>query len=77
MTAILTNGQRISREVNCALGFAKSPMSRAEVERKFRGNVGKRWSSKQTATVLEVLWELERIDDLAMFLSGLAVQENS
>ena len=77
VTAILTDGQRISREVDDAPGFAKSPMSRADVEKKFRGNVGKRWSDEQTDAVLEALWELDRIGDLALFLGRLSLQTNS
>jgi 2-methylcitrate dehydratase len=42
VTAILADGQRVSREVDHAPGFAARPMSRNEVERKFRGNVGDR-----------------------------------
>ena len=74
VTAILVDGQRISREVDHAPGFAKSPMSRADVEKKFRGNVGKRWPSGQTDAVLAVLWEFDRMDDLAAFLGKLSVQ---
>src|SRR5213079_865031 len=35
VTATLTDGQRVAREVDHAPGFAERPMSRAEVERKF------------------------------------------
>ena len=49
-------------------------MNRAEVERKFRGNVGKRWSKDRTDAILEALWELDRTDDLATLLGRLAVQ---
>ena len=76
VTAILVDGQRISREVDHAPGFAKSPMSRADVEKKFRDNVGKRWPSGQTEAVLAVLWEFDRMDDLAAFLGKLSVQVN-
>src|SRR6267378_2381406 len=41
VTAILADGQHISSEVDDVPGFPGRPMSRAEVERKFRGNVGK------------------------------------
>jgi 2-methylcitrate dehydratase len=77
VTAILVDGQRITREVDYAPGFAKSPMNRAEVDKKFCGNVGRRWSSGQTDSVLEALWQLDRIDDLALFLGRLSVQTNS
>src|SRR5207245_242727 len=36
VTAVLADGQRISREVDYAPGFAERPMNRSEVERKFR-----------------------------------------
>jgi 2-methylcitrate dehydratase len=74
VTAILTDGQRITREVDYAPGFAKSPMSRGDVEQKFRGNVGKRWAEKQTDAALAALWQLDRMDDLAAFLGTLVVQ---
>lgn len=74
VTAILDNGQRISHEVDYAPGFAGRPMSRAEVERKFHGNVGKRWEKQRTDAVLGALWELERTADLATLLGRLSVQ---
>lgn len=74
VTAILAGGQRISREVDYAPGFAKSPMSRGDVERKFRGNVSRRWSEEQTDAALAALWQLDRIDDLAAFLGTLVVR---
>lgn len=74
VTAILSDGQRITREVDYAPGFAKSPMSRGDVEQKFRGNVGRRWSEQQTGAALASLWQLERIDELAAFLGTLVVQ---
>jgi 2-methylcitrate dehydratase len=49
-------------------------MNRAEVERKFRGNVGKRWEKDRTDGVLEALWNLERRSDLATLLGQLSVQ---
>jgi len=74
VTAILTDGQRVSREVEHAPGFAARPMNRAEVERKFRGNVGHRWSADQTAAVLEALWALERTTDISALLGKLALK---
>ena len=52
-------------------------MNRAEVERKFRGNVGKRWPEGRTNAVLEALWALDRTDDLAALLGRLALQPSS
>jgi 2-methylcitrate dehydratase len=74
VTAILTDGQRISREVDYAPGFAERPMNRSEVERKFRGNVGKRWSPQRTDAALQALWALDQTDDLSVLLGRLSMQ---
>jgi 2-methylcitrate dehydratase len=55
-------------------GFPGQPMSRADVERKFRNNVAKRWPPERTDTVLQTLWALDRSDDLPSLLSQLALQ---
>lgn len=39
ITAILADGQRVSREVNDIPGFAGKPMQRPGIDRKFRGNI--------------------------------------
>jgi 2-methylcitrate dehydratase len=75
VTAILADGQRISREVDYAPGFAERPMNRSEVERKFRGNVGKRWPRERTDAVLGALWALEQTDDLSVLLGRLSLQQ--
>jgi 2-methylcitrate dehydratase len=49
-------------------------MTKAELERKFRGNVGQRWPEARTSTILEALWNLDRADDLAALLGKLALQ---
>jgi len=74
VTAILADGQRISREVDHAPGFAERPMSRAELERKFRGNVGQRWPQDQTIAALQALWALERTNDLSALLGTLVLK---
>jgi 2-methylcitrate dehydratase len=74
VTAVLVDGQRISREVDYAPGFAERPMSRAEVERKFRGNVGKRWPKERTDDILQMLWTLERTNNLPSLLGKLALK---
>ena len=74
VTAILLDGQRISREIDYAPGFAAQPMDRDEVERKFRGNVGQRWPQEHTGTVLQALWALDRTDDLSSLLNKFAFQ---
>jgi len=46
-------------------------MDRADVERKFRGNVA-RWPKQRTDAVLRMVWELEKVDDLSALLGQLA-----
>jgi 2-methylcitrate dehydratase len=72
VTAILSDGQRIMREVDHAPGFPGRPMTRADVDRKFKGNVGKHWPQEQTDAVLQALWALDRVDDLSSLLGELA-----
>ena len=74
VTATLTDGRRILREVDHAPGFAERPMSRAEVETKFRGNVGRCWSKKRTDDILKALWALEQTKDLSLLLSGMSLR---
>lgn len=75
VTAILADGRRITREVDHAPGFAARPMTRSDVERKFRGNIGGRWPKEQTSAVLESLWSLDTRDDLASLLGTFAVKQ--
>ena len=74
VTASLSDGQRISREVSHAPGFAERPMDRAEVEKKFMGNVGKRWPGVQAAAILQALWTLERAADVSALLRKLSLE---
>jgi 2-methylcitrate dehydratase len=75
MTAILADGRRIVREVDHAPGFADRPMSRDEVESKFRGNVGRRWPKQRTDAILRTLWALERTEDISLLLGALGPQK--
>jgi 2-methylcitrate dehydratase len=72
LTAILSDGRRIVREVDDVPGFVGRPMGRADIERKFRGNIGKRWPRERTDAVLAALWALDRTDDLSALLGKLS-----
>jgi len=74
VTAILSDGQRVSREVDDAPGFPAKPMNRAEIERKFRGNIGERWPRERTAAIVQALWGLDQADDLGLLLGRLSLQ---
>jgi 2-methylcitrate dehydratase len=73
ITATLTGGQRITHQVEKMPGFPGQPMDRADIERKFRGNVGKRWPKERTDRILQALWSLEQVSDVRSLLSNLTV----
>jgi 2-methylcitrate dehydratase len=73
--AILDDGRRITHQVDTMPGFPGQPMSRADVERKFRSNVGTRWPQQQTDAILQALWDLDRADDLSSLLGKLSLQK--
>jgi 2-methylcitrate dehydratase len=73
VTAILADGQRITREVNDVPGFAGRPMTKADIERKFRGNIGTRWPRERTDSVLEALWALDRTADIGALIGKFTI----
>jgi 2-methylcitrate dehydratase len=74
LTATLDDGRRLTRLVDSMPGFPGQPISRADVERKFRSNVAKRWPQERTDAVLQALWMLDRMDNLPSLLSQLTLQ---
>ena len=72
VTAVLTDGQRVTREVDHAPGFAERPMTRADVEKKFRGNIGARWPAERTSAVLQALWGLDQARDAGSIMGALS-----
>ncbi len=72
VTATLDGGRQVARQVDDMPGFPGTPTTRAEVERKFRANVGKRWRPERTGEVLPALWDLERAGDLRGLLAKMA-----
>jgi len=73
VTATLSDGKQITREVDHAPGFVARPMNRNDVERKFRGNLGERWPKARMETNLQALWAIEQTIDLAALLSDFVV----
>jgi len=73
-TAILNDGKRVVREVDDVPGFVGRPMGRADVEHKFRSNVGKRWPQQKTDAVLKALWGLDETKDLSGLLGTLSLK---
>jgi 2-methylcitrate dehydratase len=73
LTATLDDGKRIVRLVDKMPGFPGQPITRAEVERKYRSNVGHRWPAEHTDVVLQALWGLDRTDSLSALLGKLVL----
>jgi 2-methylcitrate dehydratase len=76
ITAILQDGRRVVQQVDNMPGFPGLPMTRADVERKFRSNVEGRWPRERAGEVLPALWALDRTADLSAFLARLVVQKS-
>jgi 2-methylcitrate dehydratase len=74
ITAILADGRRIVREVDDVPGFVGRPMDRADVERKFRINIGKRWPNERGDDILQALWALDQAKDLSVLLGKLSLR---
>jgi 2-methylcitrate dehydratase len=74
VTATLDDGRRVSHTVANMAGFVGQPMTRADVERKFRSNVGKRWPAERTDATLQKFWALDRTDDVRGLLGGLSLK---
>ncbi len=72
VTATLTSGERVTREVDFAPGFAGRPMTPDEVTRKFRGNAGGHWPRARAEAALRAMWGLERAASLKPLLTALA-----
>ena len=77
ITAILQDGRGIVQQVDNMPGFPGQPSTRAEVERKFRGNVDARWPRQRTDDILRALWALDQADDLSALLGKLTVRKMS
>ena len=52
---------------------AARPMPRADIERKFRGNVGKRLPDERVASALQELWDLDHATDVSTLMRSLSL----
>jgi 2-methylcitrate dehydratase len=74
VTATLKDGHHIAHQIDDMPGFPGKPMTRADVERKFRSNLGSRTLQEDAGAVLQALWVLDRADDLRSLTGKLALR---
>jgi 2-methylcitrate dehydratase len=73
ITATLDDGRTIVRQVDDMPGFPGKPMERADAERKFRSNIGRRWEEQRIRAALDALWGLETASDVARVIGKLTL----
>src|SRR5471030_1510202 len=73
LTATLTDGRTVTRQVDDMPGFPGQPMDRAGMERKFRSNTGGRWPASHVDQLLQALWAFERTENLGSLLGRFSL----
>jgi 2-methylcitrate dehydratase PrpD len=71
VTIRMNSGETHAREVLYPRGHAKSPMSEADVERKFHDQAARRLSKQQREAVLAAIGSLERSGNVGRDLVAL------
>lgn len=71
--ATLADGGQITRQVDDMPGFPGQPMTRTDIDRKFRTNVSDRWSMGRADEILDALWSLEQASDISTLMQSLMV----
>ncbi|WP_342166838.1 MmgE/PrpD family protein [Methylobacterium sp. SD21] len=72
LTATLTDGRVLVRQVDDVPGFVARPMTRDDVARKFRMNAGRRLDADRVRQVLDAFWAIDERPDLTGLLSALS-----
>lgn len=75
VTVKLRSGKLISKQVEYPKGHPKNPISRDEVEEKYRNLAGAYLNRRQLDETLASLWSLERIDDLSELMGSFPIQK--
>jgi 2-methylcitrate dehydratase len=71
LTATLTDGSTVTRQVDNMPGFPGMPVDRAGMEHKFRSNAGPRWPAAHVDALLKALWDFEHAPDLRALIGQL------
>ncbi len=71
ITATLIDGTRMAHQVDDIAGFPGQPMTRADIDAKFRDNTTLCWPPRRADAILDALWSIERSPDWTAVLSQL------
>ncbi|TMI25836.1 MmgE/PrpD family protein [Candidatus Bathyarchaeota archaeon] len=74
VTVKLSSGKVVSKQVNYHKGHPKNPMSDQDVEKKFRTLTKRQLSENQAKRALNILWTLEKVNDVSKLFSTLVVE---
>jgi 2-methylcitrate dehydratase len=74
VTVKLSSGKVISKQVNYHKGHPKNPMSDQDVEKKFLTLTKRQLNKNQAKRALDILWTLEKVNDLSKLFSALVVE---
>ena len=66
------SGGTVSASVEYFKGHAKNPLSDTEVEHKFRELAGDRLAAGQADRIIETVWKLDQLPDIAQLIDLMA-----
>ena len=75
ITIATSDGRTLARELSFPRGHFHNPMTDAEVEEKFLSNVEQYLTPSQGRKVIDLVWELERQEDLEGLMEAIRVEQ--
>ncbi len=75
ITIATSDGRTLARELSFPRGHFHNPMTDAEVEEKFLSNVERYLTPAQGRRVIDLVWELERQEDLEGLMEAMRVEQ--
>ena len=75
ITIATSDGRTLARELSFPRGHFHNPMTDAEVEEKFLSNVERYLTPSQGRKVIDLVWELERQEDLEGLMEAIRVEQ--
>jgi len=75
ITLSLKGGGALTKTVDDPKGHPTNPMTKEEVERKFRGLTRRFLPDRQVEKIIEVVWSMDRVDDVSSLIAACAVSK--